>query len=76
MSKRLCLFHWAEWARITASPLKAETTENIILKETTQIPQTFKEDKGTQDNVAQSDIYFWIIITGTMIGIGLRLLGG
>ena len=56
--------------------MKAETTESSICIETTQIPQIFTEGKGTQDNVAQSDIYFWIIITGIIIGIGLMLLGG
>ena len=76
LCERLCLFHGAERARIIASPLQAETTENITPKETTQMPQTFKEDNGTQDNVTQSDAYFWIVLTLIMIGIGLVLIGG
>ena len=76
MLEKLCVQHWVEQAEIVASPLQAEVKENITNMETKWLFSTLEGDNGTQHHVAHSTVYLWAVLTLTMIGIGLVLIGG
>ena len=76
MLDKLCLHHWVKWAEIVASPLQAEVKENITNTETKWLFSTVDGENGTQHHLAHSNVYLWAVLTLTMIGVGLVLIGG
>ena len=71
----MCTHYWVEKASPTASSLQVEVNENVVDIDTRWLFTTLDGENGAQHYVAHSSIYMWVVLTLTMIGLGLVLMG-
>ena len=72
---KMCIHHWVEKTSPTASSLQVEVNENIADIDTRWLFSTLEGENGTQHHIAHSSVYLWVVLTLTMIGVGLVFLG-